>query len=113
FFGGGMNGIRAWQARTLGPGNYNRADLPGRLRLNLRNLDQLGGLKLEANPEYRSRMLNNFLGAKWDGATFVDAGSIGLLRANEMTTNCTCNAAAFLSRSALGTGFGLRLVMDF
>src|SRR5690606_32328813 len=55
FFGGGMNGIRAWQARTLGPGNYNRADLPERLRLNLRNLDQLGELKLEANAEYRFR----------------------------------------------------------
>lgn len=113
FFGGGMNGIRAWQARTLGPGNYNRADLPERLRLNLRNLDQLGELKLEANAEYRFRMLNNFLGAKLNGATFLDAGNIWLLRDNEMTTNGTFKADAFLSQIALGTGFGLRLDMDF
>src|SRR5690606_31447554 len=40
FYSGGMNGIRAWQARTLGPGGYNRSVLPDSLRLNLRNLDQ-------------------------------------------------------------------------
>ncbi|HLT88928.1 MAG TPA: BamA/TamA family outer membrane protein [Sphingobacterium sp.] len=113
FFGGGMNGIRAWQARTLGPGNYNRADLPERLRLNLRNLDQLGELKLEANAEYRFRMLNNFLGAKLNGATFLDAGNIWLLRDNEITTNGTFKANEFLSQIALGTGFGLRLDMDY
>lgn len=113
FFGGGMNGIRAWQARTLGPGNYNRADLPERLRLNLRNLDQLGELKLEANAEYRFRMLNNFLGAKLNGATFLDAGNIWLLRDNEITTNGTFKANEFLSQIALGTGFGVRLDMDY
>ncbi|HMR20360.1 MAG TPA: BamA/TamA family outer membrane protein, partial [Sphingobacterium sp.] len=67
FFAGGMNGIRAWQARTLGPGNYNRERLPEELRLNLRNLDQLGEVKLEANFEYRFRIMNNFLGAKMNG----------------------------------------------
>lgn len=113
FFGGGMNGIRAWQARTLGPGNYNRADLPERLRLNLRNLDQLGEIKLEANAEYRFRMLNNFLGAKLNGATFIDAGNIWLLRDNEITTNGTFKANEFLSQIALGTGFGVRLDMDY
>lgn len=113
FFGGGMNGIRAWQARTLGPGNYNRADLPEQLRLNLRNLDQLGEVKLEANAEYRFRMLDNFLGAKLNGATFLDAGNIWLLRDNEITSNGTFKANEFLSQIALGTGFGLRLDMDY
>ena len=113
FYGGGMNGIRAWQARTLGPGNYNRAELPEHLRLNLRNLDQLGELKLEANAEYRFRLLRNFLGAKLNGATFLDAGNVWLLRDNEMTSNGTFKADAFLSQIALGTGFGLRLDMDY
>ena len=113
FFGGGMNGIRAWQARTLGPGNYNRSDLPERLRLNLRNLDQLGELKLEANAEFRFRMLNNFFGAKLNGATFLDAGNIWLLRDNEITTNGTFRANEFVSQIALGTGFGLRMDMDY
>src|SRR5690606_24378491 len=110
---GGMNGIRAWQARTLGPGNYNRADLPERLRLNLRNLDQLGELKLEANAEYRFRILNNFLGAKLNGATFLDAGNIWLLKDNEISNQGTFNPDKFLSQIALGTGFGLRFDMDY
>lgn len=113
FFGGGMNGIRAWQARTLGPGNYNRIDLPEQLRLNLRNLDQLGELKLETNAEYRFRILNNFLGAKLNGATFIDAGNIWLLRDNEITSNGTFKANEFLSQIAIGTGFGIRLDMDY
>lgn len=113
FFGGGMNGIRAWQARTLGPGNYNRADLPERLRLNLRNLDQLGELKLEMSAEYRFRILNNFLGAKLNGATFIDAGNIWLLRDNEITTNGTFKVNQFFSQIAVGSGFGLRLDMDY
>lgn len=113
FFGGGMNGIRAWQARTLGPGNYNRAHLPEHLRLNLRNLDQLGEMKLETNAEYRFRILNNFLGAKLNGATFIDAGNIWLLRDNEITSNGTFKANEFLSQIAIGTGFGVRLDMDY
>lgn len=113
FYAGGMNGIRAWQARTLGPGNYNRADLPEALRLNLRNLDQLGELKLEANLEYRFRLLNKFLGAKLNGATFLDAGNIWLLKDNEISNDGTFRADKFLSQIALGTGFGLRFDMDY
>ncbi|TDS16277.1 translocation and assembly module lipoprotein TamL [Sphingobacterium paludis] len=116
FYGGGMNGIRAWQARTLGPGNYDRSGLQNeQLRLNLRNLDQLGEVKLEANAEYRFRLLNKFLGAKLNGATFLDAGNIWLLRDNEFTTSGegTFRADRFLSQIALGTGFGLRLDMDY
>ncbi len=113
FYAGGMNGIRAWQARTLGPGNYNRADLPEALRLNLRNLDQLGELKLEANAEYRFRIINNFLGAKLNGATFLDAGNIWLLKDNEISNDGTFKVDKFLSQIALGTGFGLRFDMDY
>lgn len=113
FYAGGMNGIRAWQARTLGPGRYNRADIPESLRLNLRNLDQLGEIKLEANAEYRFRMLNSFLGAKLNGATFLDAGNVWLLRDNGLTSEGKFKAAEFLSQVALGTGFGLRMDMDY
>lgn len=115
FYGGGMNGIRAWQARTLGPGNYDRSGLTEQLRLNLRNLDQLGEVKLEANAEYRFRLLNKFLGAKLNGATFLDAGNIWLLRDNEFAPSGegTFKADRFLSQIALGTGFGLRLDMDY
>src|SRR5690606_6369095 len=71
FFGGGMIGCRAWQACTLGPGTYNREVLEESLRLGLRNLDQLGDIKIESNLEYRCRLLNDFLGGKLKGAAFA------------------------------------------
>lgn len=114
FFSGGMNGIRAWQARTLGPGNYNRSTIKSEeLRLNLRNLDQLGEVKLESNLEYRFRILDNFLGAKMNGATFVDMGNIWRLRPNALNQEGEFKIDRFLSQIAIGTGFGLRFDMDY
>ena len=113
FFAGGMNGIRAWQARTLGPGNYNREGLPEDLRINLRNLDQLGEVKLEANLEYRFRILNNFLGAKLNGATFVDMGNIWRLRADQLNPNGEFKFDKLFGQTAIGTGLGLRFDMDY
>ncbi len=119
-FSGGMNGIRAWQARTLGPGGYNRSSIKAsddakteQLRLNLRNLDQLGELKLETNFEYRFRLLDNFLGAKMNGATFVDMGNIWRLRPNTLNQEGEFKFDKFLSQIAIGTGFGLRFDMDY
>ena len=113
FFSGGMNGIRAWQARTLGPGGYNRSSIPEEFRLNLRNLDQLGEIKIETNAEFRFRMLNNFFGAKLNGATFIDAGNIWRLRENDFNQYGEFKANKFLSQIAIGTGFGLRVDMDY
>ncbi|WKK57314.1 BamA/TamA family outer membrane protein [Sphingobacterium sp. BN32] len=113
FFAGGMNGIRAWQARTLGPGGYNREVVREELRVNLRNLDQLGEIKIESNAEYRFRLLNNFFGAKLNGATFVDAGNIWNLRENNINLDGEFKFNKFLSQIAIGTGFGLRVDMDY
>ncbi|HIX53656.1 MAG TPA: BamA/TamA family outer membrane protein [Candidatus Sphingobacterium stercoripullorum] len=113
FFAGGMNGIRAWQARTLGPGGYNRDVLPENLRLNLRNLDQLGELKLEVNSEYRFRLLNNFWGAKLNGATFIDVGNIWRIEENELNPDGHFRLDRLYDHLAIGTGFGLRIDMNY
>lgn len=113
FYGGGMSGIRAWQARTLGPGGYNRSVLPDSLRLNLRNLDQLGEIKMEANVEYRFKILNNFWGAKLKGATFVDAGNIWRLRDNGVNPNGQFKWNSFVDQIAIGGGFGFRFDLDY
>lgn len=113
FYGGGMNGIRAWQARTLGPGGYNRSVLPDSLRLNLRNLDQLGEIKLEANIEYRFKILNNFWGAKLKGATFIDAGNIWRLRDNGVNPEGQFKWNSFVDQIAIGGGFGFRFDLDY
>ncbi|HCU44833.1 MAG TPA: hypothetical protein DF610_08090 [Sphingobacterium sp.] len=112
-YGGGMNGMRAWQARTLGPGNYNRASVQEDLRLNLRNLDQLGEIKIEGNAEYRFRILNSFLGAKMNGATFIDFGNVWRLKENELNPGGEFKADKFLKQIAIGTGFGLRFDSDY
>lgn len=113
FFGGGMNSMRAWQARTLGPGNYNRNNLDPSLRTNLRNLDQLGELKLETNIEYRFRILRNLWGAKIKGATFIDMGNIWRLEENELNPGGEFKFNQFFNQLAIGTGVGLRIDMDY
>src|SRR5690606_12281501 len=112
-FGGGMNGVRAWQARTLGPGGYDRAVLDPDLRLNLRNLDQLGELKLEANAEYRFMLMNDFFGAKLKGATFADMGNIWRISENELNPGGEFQFGTFLSQIAIGAGLGLRVDLDY
>ncbi|MBP1666862.1 MAG: hypothetical protein H6Q23_1722, partial [Bacteroidetes bacterium] len=63
YFGGGANGIRAWQVRTLGPGSY----VPDESKF----LNQTADIKIEANAEYRFNLF-------WilEGAVFLDAGNI-------------------------------------
>ncbi len=62
YYCGGANDIRAWQARTLGPGSYAPPD---------KYPNNVGDFKLEANVEYRFKLF-------WllEGALFIDAGNI-------------------------------------
>lgn len=113
YFAGGSTGIRAWQARTLGPGNYNRSELSSdTARINLRNLDQLGDLKFEGNLEYRFKLMDDLFGAKVKGATFVDFGNIWSLRGNGFAGS-QINFNKLFSQIAVGTGFGLRFDVSF
>lgn len=113
FFAGGSTGVRAWQARTLGPANYNRSSLSSdSVRRNLRNLDQLGDIKFEGNLEYRFKLLDNFIGAKIKGATFIDFGNIYQLRDNGLAGG-QIKLNKLFNQTAIGTGFGLRFDVSF
>lgn len=98
FYGGGANGIRAWQARTLGPGSYVAED-------NYPN--NVGDFKLEANIEYRFKLF-------WllEGALFLDAGNIWNITRYENRRG-TVLGGDFLRQIALGTGPGLRVDANF
>lgn len=100
FFAGGSNSIRAFRARTLGPGSYDPRKLEnGRQFV----FDQAGDVKLELNAEYRAK-LYKFLNA----AVFADAGNVWLI--NEDATRSGARFSKdWLSEIAVGAGVGLRL----
>lgn len=105
FFVGGSNSIRAFRARTLGPGSYD----PRGEDTNRAVFDQSGDVKLELNAEYRAN-LYKFLNV----AAFVDAGNIWLINddINEDGVNTRPGgkfSKDFLSEIAVGAGVGLRL----
>src|SRR5690606_25159060 len=107
------NDQRAWQARTLGPGNYNRSILTEDLRNRLRNLDQLGEIKIFSNFEYRFKLLNDFFGAKLKGATFTDIGNIWRLKESAENPGGEFKFNKFLGQMAIGAGAGLRFDLQY
>jgi outer membrane protein assembly factor BamA len=118
FFAGGSSGVRAWQARTLGPGIYNRAVLGSdgkadTLRANLRNLDQLGEIKMEGNLEYRFKIADNILNAKVKGATFADIGNVWRQKQTVENPGGEFKFNQFLGQLALGVGAGLRFDLNY
>lgn len=100
YFGGGSNGIRAWPARRLGPGSLSDSLLNA--------VNQIGELKIEANLEYRFDITKLF-----EGAFFVDAGNIWILKEDPKRPNAEINLSRFYQDLAIGVGFGLRLDFSF
>jgi outer membrane protein assembly factor BamA len=98
FFSGGSNSIRAFRARTLGPGSFDPRTIDQGIYF-----DQSGDIKLELNAEYRAN-LYKFLNA----AVFVDAGNIWLIN-NDTSRPGGKFSKDFLNEIAVGAGVGLRL----
>ncbi len=98
FFIGGSNSIRAFRARTLGPGSFDPRTLEDAFFF-----DQSGDVKLELNAEYRLN-LYNFL----NFAVFADAGNIWLVNEDDDRPGGKFSKD-WLSEIAVGAGIGLRL----
>ncbi len=103
YYTGGPNGLRAFRARSVGPGS----SLPENIGEDNFFADQTGDLKLELNTEYRSKIAGMF---HW--AAFVDAGNVWLQREDENKPGGKFSKA-FLSELAVGGGVGLRVDLDF
>ena len=99
---GGANSIRAFGMRTIGPGAYH----PERSQYSY--VDQMGDFKLEVNAEYRFPIVG-----KLQGATFLDAGNVWLLRNSENQPGGKFTFKDFGKQIALGTGVGIRYDLDF
>ena len=101
FFNGGTNSLRAFRARSIGPGSFKETST------NVFLPDQSGDLKLEFSTEYRANIYK-FL----NGAVFVDTGNIWLLNNNVDKPNSKFSKD-FMNEIAVGTGVGLRFDFSF
>lgn len=100
YFGGGANGIRAWQVRTLGPGSYKHEEKGF--------VNQTADIKIEGNAEYRFKLF-------WilEGALFVDAGNIWTYNEDMSRPGSKFVFKYLLDDIAIGTGTGLRFDFKF
>ncbi|MDM1369293.1 BamA/TamA family outer membrane protein [Myroides marinus] len=102
FYVGGSNSIRAFRARTIGPGSFdpsinNAKFIP----------DQSGDMLIEMNLEYRKKLFSIV-----HGALFVDAGNIWNL--NEVSDRPGGKFSGdFMNEFAVGAGAGLRFDITF
>lgn len=100
FFGGGLNGVRGWPIRELGPGNYSEeSSTPGVLR-------GVGDYRLDVSSEFRF---------KWTSLTtvalFADAGNVWQ-HDNGENNGASWRSSGF-SSIAFSAGIGLRLDFEF
>lgn len=102
FVVGGTNSIRAFRARTLGPGSY----IPSSITDSYMP-DQSADIKLEFNTEYRAKLFSIVR-----GALFVDAGNIWLLNADPNKPGAEITKD-FMKQIAVGAGAGLRFDFSF
>ena len=100
FYAGGANGMRGWQFRTLGPGEFSNP--------NDYDIEHIGDLQLEANVEYRFPLYG-----KLKGAIFSDVGNIWTLSDNEAFPGGQFKFDKFYKQLAVDVGFGIRLDFSF
>lgn len=102
FVVGGTNSIRAFRARSIGPGSYfNTTTTNDYLP------DQSGDLKLEFSTEYRAKLFSIVR-----GAAFIDAGNIWLVNPDPNKPGAEFSKD-FMKEIAVGAGVGLRFDVSF
>lgn len=101
FYSGGINSMRGWLARTLGPGEEPKPsdmDFPR----------QLGNFKLETNLEVRFPVWGIL-----QGATFLDVGNIWFARQGGSNPESTFRFNRFYKQLGFNTGLGARFDFSF
>ncbi len=101
FSAGGSNSVRAFRARSLGPGTFLDTETGASL------VDNTGDIKIESSVEYRYPIIGVL-----EGALSVDAGNIWLWdpQNDKPRGQFSCTLIIEL---AIGTGAGLRLNFSF
>jgi outer membrane protein assembly factor BamA len=100
---GGSSSVRAFPARSVGPGTFNTL-----ANDSIVFIDQRGDIKLEGNVEYRFDITKVM-----KGAVFLDAGNIWLMKEDSLRPGGKFNKSKFLKELAVGTGLGIRFDFNF
>ena len=102
FYGGGANGVRGWDVRTLGPGCYDGSNSVSSF------INQCGDILLTLSAEYRAKLF-------WviEGALFVDAGNIWTVHAYENQKGGMFHFNSFYKQLAASYGVGIRLNFNY
>jgi outer membrane protein insertion porin family len=107
FFIGGPYSIRAFQPRTIGPGNF-KPNIVG-VDTGTNPPDQLGNMVFEANAEYRFNIISFF-----KGALFMDAGNIWNTSIDYSQSDLSVfKIDEFYKQLYIGGGFGLRADLEY
>lgn len=99
YFVGGSNSIRAFRARTLGPGSYQS-------QTSELLASEAGDIKLEMSTEIRTKLFSIV-----NGALFIDAGNIWLRKENPHKPGS--DLKDWHDELAVGTGAGIRIDASF
>lgn len=102
FYIGGANSVRAFAARSIGPGKHYASSRE------FSYIDQTGDMKLLANLEYRCNLFGSLY-----GAAFLDAGNVWTLRDEQYREGGKFKPGNLFDQLAVGTGIGLRYDLDF
>lgn len=100
FYVGGANSIRAFNVRSIGPGEFVPTDSK------FSYIDQTGDIKFVANLEYRPKLWGDLY-----GAVFLDMGNVWTLKEEDYSPQGKFKANSFLKQMAVGTGLGVRYDM--
>lgn len=102
FYGGGANGVRGWDVRTLGPGRY-----PGTNSMS-DFMIQCGDIRMNLSLEYRAKLF-------WvvEAGLFVDMGNIWTVRDYKDQPYGAFNIGSFYKEFAAAYGLGLRLDFNY
>ena len=101
FYAGGASSMRGWQARALGPGTEQKSDsfiIPS----------QTGDVKLEANAEYRFKVVSPV-----EAALFADVGNVWMLPNTAGSEGAVFRFNDFYKSLAADWGIGIRVNLKF
>lgn len=102
FYGGGANGVRGWEVRTLGPGSFRGNNQSNDF------MNQCGDIRFIMSAEYRVRLF-------WivEAGLFIDAGNIWTIKDYSNQPGGLFRFKDFYKQLAASYGVGIRLDFNY